>query len=207
MLIFTIANQIMLRVARHPDYIGDGLQIKSATGDAFRDVKLRTLRATENISALGRMYELEFVPTSTRKIKTNIEDLPFSALEKVNSVSIKCYNLISDVEKYNVGEIDAFPVNYGMIAEDTDGVFTTPEKNAITLYSSVSISMQAIQEVDVKVNRNSIDLNSVKETLGNTNTRVNELEKELEAQKLKEVDQEKRITALEEIVQKLINEK
>ncbi|QEL88487.1 phage tail spike protein [Bacillus mycoides] len=195
---FTFANQIMFRVARHPDYVGDGLQIKSATGDAFRDIKLRTLRATENISAQGRMYALEFVPTSTRKIKTNIEDLPFSALEKVNSVSIKCYNLISDVEKYNAGEIDTLPLNYGMIAEDTDGVFTTPEKNAITLYSSVSISMQAIQEVDVKVN-------SVTESLRITDTRVDKLEKELEAQKLKEVDQEKRITALEEIVQKLIS--
>ncbi|UNP84832.1 phage tail spike protein [Bacillus mycoides] len=195
----TFANQIMFRVARHPDYVGDGLQIKSATGDAFRDIKLRTLRATENISALGRMYALEFVPTSTRKIKTNIDALPFSALEKVNSVSIKCYNLISDVEKYNVGEIDALPVNYGMIAEDTDNVFTTPEKNAITLYSSVSISMQAIQEVDVKVN-------SVTESLRITDTRVDKLEKELEAQKLKEVDQDKRIAALEEAFQKLLND-
>ncbi|HFJ9375113.1 TPA: phage tail spike protein [Bacillus nitratireducens] len=202
---FTIANQLMFRVARHPDYIGDGLQIKSATGDAFRDVKLRTLRATENISALGRMYALEFVPTSTRKVKTNIEDLSFSALEKVNSVRIKRYNLISDVDKYNAGEIDALPINYGMIAEDTDGVFTTPEKNAITLYSTVSISIQAIQEVDVKVNQNAINLNGIAESLRDTNTRVDELEKELEAQKLKEVDQEKRITALEELVQKLIN--
>ncbi|MED1403857.1 phage tail spike protein [Bacillus mycoides] len=195
---FTFANQIMFRVARHPDYVGDGLQIKSATGDAFRDIKLRTLRATENISASGRMYALEFVPTSTRKIKTNINDLPFSALEKINSVSIKCYNLITDVEKYNAGEIDVLPINYGMIAEDTDSVFTTPEKNAVTLYSSVSISIQAIQEVDIKVN-------SIAESLRNTDTRVDELEKELEAQKLKEVDQEKRITALEELIQKLIN--
>ncbi|OUA93116.1 peptidase S74, partial [[Bacillus thuringiensis] serovar konkukian] len=37
---FTFANQIMFRMARHPDYVGDGLQIKSATGDAFRDIKL-----------------------------------------------------------------------------------------------------------------------------------------------------------------------
>ncbi|ARJ26056.1 peptidase S74 (plasmid) [Bacillus mycoides] len=201
----TLGNLIMFRISRDINYIGDGIQLKSAMGDAFRDMKLRTLRAIENISAQGRMYALEFVPTSTRKIKTNIEDLPFSALEKVNSVSIKCYNLISDVEKYNAGEIDALPVNYGMIAEDTDGVFTTPEKNAVTLYSSVSISMQAIQEVDVKVNQNTINLNSIVESLRNTDTRVDELEKELEVQKLREVDQEKRITDLEELVQKMIN--
>ncbi|WP_086729749.1 phage tail spike protein, partial [Bacillus paranthracis] len=76
---FTFANQIMFRMARHPDYVGEGLQIKSTTGDAFRDIKLRTLRATENISAAGRMWAQEFIPSSSRTLKTNIEDLPFSA--------------------------------------------------------------------------------------------------------------------------------
>ncbi|MGH1024274.1 phage tail spike protein, partial [Bacillus paranthracis] len=74
---FTFANQIMFRMARHPDYVGEGLQIKSTTGDAFRDIKLRTLRATENISAVGRMWAQEFIPSSSRTLKTNIEDLPF----------------------------------------------------------------------------------------------------------------------------------
>ncbi|MDX5863890.1 phage tail spike protein, partial [Bacillus cereus group sp. BfR-BA-02138] len=73
---FTFANQIMFRMARHPDYVGEGLQIKSTTGDAFRDIKLRTLRATENISAAGRMWAQEFIPSSSRTLKTNIEDLP-----------------------------------------------------------------------------------------------------------------------------------
>ncbi|MGQ7231055.1 phage tail spike protein, partial [Bacillus cereus group sp. Bce029] len=80
---FTFANQIMFRMARHPDYVGEGLQIKSTTGDAFRDIKLRTLRATENISAAGRMWAQEFIPSSSRTLKTNIEDLPFSALDKI----------------------------------------------------------------------------------------------------------------------------
>jgi len=189
---FTFANQIMFRMARHPDYVGEGLQIKSATGDAFRDIKLKTLRATENISAQGKMYALEFIPTSTRKIKTNIEDLPFSALEKVNSVKIKQYNLIADVEKYNAGEIDILPVNYGMIAEDSDRVFTTPEKDAITLYSSVSITIQSVQELDWKTDNMQFDIGMLKQ--------------ELEAQKLKEVDQDNRIAALEELVRKLMNE-
>ncbi|MDX5928877.1 phage tail spike protein, partial [Bacillus cereus group sp. BfR-BA-00967] len=97
---FTFANQIMFRMARHPDYVGEGLQIKSTTGDAFRDIKLRTLRATENISAAGRMWAQEFIPSSSRTLKTNIEDLPFSALDKINSVNIKQYHFIRDVERF-----------------------------------------------------------------------------------------------------------
>ena len=38
-----------------------------------------------------------------------------------------------------------------MIAEESDDVFTTPQKDAVTLYSSVAISIQSIQEVDFKV--------------------------------------------------------
>ncbi|MGH0664136.1 phage tail spike protein, partial [Bacillus paranthracis] len=97
---FTFANQIMFRMARHPDYVGEGLQIKSATGDAFRDIKLRTLRATENISATGRMWAQEFIPNSSRTLKMDIEDLPFSALDKINSVNIKQYHFIRDVERF-----------------------------------------------------------------------------------------------------------
>ncbi|MGG0282910.1 phage tail spike protein [Bacillus pacificus] len=196
---FTFANQIMFRMARHPDYVGDGLQIKSATGDAFRDIKLRTLRATENISATGRMWAQEFIPNSSRTLKTDIEDLPFSALDKINSVNIKQYHFIRDVERLESGESITLPINYGMIAEDTDDVFTTPQKDAIKLYSSVAISIQAIQEVDFKVKNLQFDNGMLKQEL--------EVQRqELEAQKLKEVDQDNRIAALEELVRKLMNE-
>ncbi|MGN4844344.1 phage tail spike protein, partial [Bacillus cereus group sp. MYBK110-2] len=110
---FTFANQIMFRMARHPDYVGEGLQIKSATGDAFRDIKLRTLRATENISATGRMWAQEFIPNSSRALKMDIEDLPFSALDKINSVNIKQYHFIRDVERFESGESITLPINYG----------------------------------------------------------------------------------------------
>ncbi|MEW9139064.1 phage tail spike protein [Bacillus wiedmannii] len=206
---FTFANQIMLRVSRHPDYVGDGLQIRNATGDAYRDIRLRTLRATENISAAqGKMYALEFVPMSTRKIKTNIEDLPFSALEKVNSVKIKQYNLIADVEKYNAGEIDVLPVNYGMIAEDSDRVFTTPVKDAITLYSSVSITMQSVQELDWKTDNMQFDIGMLKQELEAEKPEKVYIENQLSELKVLVNSQEDRIAKLEELLlQQLINEK
>ncbi|MDX5960962.1 phage tail spike protein [Bacillus cereus group sp. BfR-BA-00331] len=195
---FTFANQIMFRMARHPDYVGDGLQIKSATGDAFRDIKLRTLRATENISATGRMWAQEFIPNSSRTLKTDIEDLPFSALDKINSVNIKQYHFIRDVERFESGESITLPINYGMIAEDTDDVFTTPQKDAIKLYSSVAISIQAIQEVDFKVKNLQFDNGMLKQE-------VDTLKEQLEAEKLEKISMKAEIDELKGLVQQLLN--
>ncbi|ANT40320.1 minor structural protein [Bacillus phage PfIS075] len=197
---FTFANQIMFRMARHPDYVGEGLQIKSTTGDAFRDIKLRTLRATENISAVGRMWAQEFIPSSSRTLKTNIEDLPFSALDKINSVNIKQYHFIRDVERFESGESITLPINYGMIAEDSDDVFTTPQKDAVTLYSSVAISIQAIQEVDFKVKNLQFDHGMLKQE-------VVTLKEQLEAEKLEKVSMKAEIDELKVLVQQLINKK
>ena len=195
---FTFANQIMFRMARHPDYVGEGLQIKSATGDAFRDIKLRTLRATENISATGRMWAQEFIPNSSRALKTDIEDLPFSALDKINSVNIKQYHFIRDVERFESGESITLPINYGMIAEDTDDVFTTPQKDAIKLYSSVAISIQAIQEVDFKVENLQFDHGMLKQEVDN-------LKEQLEAEKLEKISMKAEIDELKVLVQQLLN--
>ncbi|MCU5611998.1 phage tail protein [Bacillus paranthracis] len=195
---FTFANQIMFRMARHPDYVGEGLQIKSATGDAFRDIKLRTLRATENISATGRMWAQEFIPNSSRALKTDIEDLPFSALDKINSVNIKQYHFIRDVERFESGESITLPINYGMIAQDTDDVFTTPQKDAIKLYSSVAISIQAIQEVDFKVENLQFDHGMLKQEVDN-------LKEQLEAEKLEKISMKAEIDELKVLVQQLLN--
>ncbi|MCP1181281.1 tail fiber domain-containing protein [Bacillus sp. 1663tsa1] len=193
----TLANLIMLRMSRNINYVGDGLQIKSSDGSGWRDIKLRTLRAMENISATGRMWAVEFIPTSSRKLKTNIQDLPFSALDKINSVNIKQYHMIRDVERFESGESITIPVNYGMIAEESDDVFTTLQKDAVTLYSSVSISIQAIQEVDFKVKNLNFDHGMLKQE-------VDTLREQLEAEKKEKLlfakrmdEQEKRIEKLE----------
>ncbi|WP_254635223.1 phage tail spike protein, partial [Paenibacillus sp. GbtcB18] len=94
---FTFANQIMMRISRN--FIDDGIKVMNGSGSSWANVKLGVLRTIGNIGCNGDVYGKNFINTSTRKIKTNIEYLPFSALEKVNSVRIQQYNLISDVEK------------------------------------------------------------------------------------------------------------
>ncbi|MCU5292923.1 tail fiber domain-containing protein [Bacillus cereus] len=192
-------GRLMLRASLVSGY-DMNLQIKDVYGNGWRDIELRTLRAKENISATGRMWAQEFIPNSSRTLKTDIEDLPFSALDKINSVNIKQYHFIRDVERFESGESITLPINYGMIAEDSDDVFTTPQKDAVTLYSSVAISIQAIQEVDFKVKNLQFDHGMWKQE-------VDTLKEQLEAEKLEKVSMKAEIDELKVLVQQLINEK
>lgn len=131
-------GSLRFRVSNHPDYSGLGFQVMNGTG--FANMKLNILRTTGNMSSEGTIYAVAFQPTSSRKIKTNFEDLPFSALQKVNSVNIKQYNFIKDVEAYEAGLSDKVETYYGMIAEDVDQVFTSPERDSVNLYNISSIS-------------------------------------------------------------------
>ncbi|CDN33572.1 unnamed protein product, partial [Bacillus thuringiensis DB27] len=174
-----IMGNAMIRSSFVQGY-NNGLQIKDMMGKGWKDIELRTLRAKENISASGRMWAQEFIPNSSRTLKTDIEDLPFSALDKINSVNIKQYHFIRDVERFESGESITLPINYGMIAEDSDDVFTTPQKDAVTLYSSVAISIQSIQEVDFKVKNLQFDHGMLKQE-------VDTVKEQLEAEKLEKV--------------------
>ncbi|MGK8430586.1 phage tail spike protein [Bacillus cereus] len=193
-----IMGNAMIRSSFVQGY-NNGLQIKDMMGKGWKDIELRTLRAQENISATGRMWAQEFIPNSSRKLKTDIEDLPFSALDKINSVNIKQYHFIRDVERFESGESIILPINYGMIAEDSDDVFTTPQKDAVTLYSSVSISIQAIQEVDFEVKNLQFDHGMLKQE-------VDTLKEQIEAEKLEKVSMKAEIAELKVLVQQLINE-
>ncbi|MEX0415814.1 phage tail spike protein [Bacillus sp. C30] len=202
-----VMGRVMIRSSLASGY-DTGLQIKDTLGNSWRDLELRTLRAKENISATGGVWAREFIPNSSRKIKTNIEDLQFSALQTLNSVRIKKYNMISDVEKYDAGEIDVLPVYYGMIAEDSDSVFTTPEKNAVTLYSSVSITMQSVQELDWKADNMQFDIGMVKQALEAEKREKVFIQDQLYELKDLVVRQEDRIAKLEKLLlQQLIDKK
>ncbi|EOG8705857.1 phage tail spike protein [Bacillus cereus] len=192
-----IMGNAMIRSSFVQGY-NNGLQIKDMMGKGWKDIELRTLRAQENISAIGRMWAQEFIPNSSRTLKTDIEDLPFSALDKINSVNIKQYHFIRDVERFESGESITIPINYGMIAEDSDDVFTTPQKDAVTLYSTVAISIQAIQEVDFKVKNLQFDHGMLKQE-------VDTFKEQLEAEKLEKVSMKAEIDELKVLVQQLLN--
>lgn len=197
---------IKLRYSSHPDDNGKGLHL--VEGGGIGNMKLNILRADGNISSQGTVYAVAFQPTSSRKIKTNFEDLPFSALKKVNSVNIKQYNFIKDVEEYKEGLRDKIDTYYGMVAEDVDQVFASPERDSVNLYNIVSISIQAIQEVDWKVNNLQFDIGMLKQELEAEKNEKRFILYQLDEVKALVVSQEDRISKLEELLlQQLINKK
>ncbi|MEB8747663.1 phage tail spike protein, partial [Bacillus cereus] len=179
-----------------------GLQIMNGIGGQWRDIELRTLRANENVNANGQMWAKAFNPTSARNMKENIKDIPFSALDKIMSLAIKQYNFRDDMydlyqlrvnkpeektEPYTIKEIETY---FGMIADDTDGIFTDKEKRAINLYNTVSIFIAAFQQQYHQFNE---ELTTVKSENKQLKEQVTTLTND--------------VSTLTELVQKLINGK
>ncbi|MFZ7755864.1 phage tail spike protein [Bacillus thuringiensis] len=176
-----IMGNAMIRSSFVQGY-NNGLQIKDMMGKGWKDIELRTLRAQENVNANGQMWAKAFNPTSARNMKENIKDIPFSALNKIMSLAIKQYNFRDDMydlyqmrvkkpkeqtEPYTTKEIETY---FGMIADDTDDIFTDKEKHAINLYNTVSILIAAFQQLycefislKEQVKQNAEELHVVKE--------------------------------------------
>ncbi|MFB7351730.1 phage tail spike protein [Bacillus thuringiensis] len=180
----------------------NGLQIKDMMGQGWKDIELRTLRAQENVNANGQMWAKAFNPTSARNMKENIKDIPFSALDKIMSLAIKQYNFKDDMydlyqmrvnkpeeqtEPYTTKEIETY---FGMIADDTEDIFTDKEKRAINLYNTVSIFIAAFQQQYHQFNE---ELTTVKGENKQLKEQVTKLTND--------------VSTLTELVQKLIDEK
>ncbi|MEF7633228.1 phage tail spike protein [Bacillus thuringiensis] len=196
-----IMGNAMIRSSFVQGY-NNGLQIKDMMGQGWKDIELRTLRAQENINATGQMWAKAFNPTSARNMKENIKDIPFSALDKIMSLAIKQYNFKDDMydlyqmrvnkpeeqtEPYTTKEIETY---FGMIADDTDAIFTDKEKRAINLYNTVSILIAAFQRQYHQFNE---ELTTVKGENKQLKEQITKLTND--------------VSTLKELVQKLINEK
>ncbi|HGE7613802.1 TPA: phage tail spike protein [Bacillus cereus] len=196
-----IMGNAMIRSSFVQGY-NNGLQIKDMMGQGWKDIELRTLRAQENVNANGQMWAKAFNPTSARNMKENIKDIPFSALDKIMSLAIKQYNFKDDMydlyqmrvnkpeeqtEPYTTKEIETY---FGMIADDTDAIFTDKEKRAINLYNTVSIFIAAFQQQYHQFNE---ELTTVKGENKQLKEQVTKLTND--------------VSTLTELVQKLIDEK
>ncbi|MDZ4453201.1 tail fiber domain-containing protein [Bacillus cereus] len=152
-----IMGNAMIRSSFVQGY-NNGLQIKDMMGQGWKDIELRTLYAQEDAIATQNMWAKAFKTTSARNMKENIKDIPFSALDKIMNLAIKQYNFKDDMydlyqmrvnkpeektEPYTTKEIETY---FGMIADDTDAIFTDKEKRAINLYNTVSILIAAFQQ-------------------------------------------------------------
>ncbi|PEB96667.1 phage tail spike protein [Bacillus cereus] len=196
-----IMGRVTIRSSLVSGY-NNGLQIKDSQGSGWRDIQLRTLYAEEDAIATQNMWAKAFKTTSARNMKENIKDIPFSALDKIMNLAIKQYNFKDDMydlyqmrvnkpeeqtEPYTTKAIETY---FGMIADDTDDIFTDKEKRAINLYNTVSIFIAAFQQQYHEFNES---LTTVKGENNQLKEQVATLTND--------------VSTLKELVQKLINEK
>ncbi|MEE6183167.1 phage tail spike protein [Bacillus pretiosus] len=140
-----------------------------------------------------------FMSPSLREYKSNIRDVSFSALEKIRNVRVRQFNYKNAVnELYKMREerdpneppltTEDIKTYYGAIVDECDESFIDESGKGIHLYSYSSLTIKALQELEVK--------------------RDEEI-KALEERHTTNMEQmNRRIEVLEQLlVQKLINEK
>ncbi|QUG82412.1 phage tail spike protein [Bacillus nitratireducens] len=139
-----------------------------------------------------------FMSPSLREYKSNIRDVSFSALEKIRNVRIRQFNYKNAVnELYKMREekdpndppltTQDIKTYYGTIVDESDEEFIDESGKGIHLYSYTSLTIKALQELE-----------------------------EIQNEKIQEIERKhneeitlmnSKIATLEELVQKLINEK
>ncbi|KWU66035.1 peptidase S74 [Bacillus mycoides] len=139
-----------------------------------------------------------FMSPSLREYKSNIRDVSFSALEKIRNVRVREFNYKNAVnELYKMREEkdpNDPPVTtqdikkyYGAIVDESDEAFVDESGKGIHLYSYASLAIKALQELE-----------------GIQNEKIQEIERKHN----EEITlMNSKIATLEELVQKLINEK
>ncbi|NMW16343.1 tail fiber domain-containing protein, partial [Bacillus paranthracis] len=138
-----------------------------------------------------------FMTPSLREYKSNIRDIPFSALEKIRSLKIRQFNYKNAVnELYKMREekspndppltIEDIKTYYGLIVDECDEMFVDESGKGIHLYSYASIGIKGLQEVDATVQEQEVEIANLKSQVAN---------------------QENRIVRLEELLQQLIDKK
>ena len=85
----------------------------------------------DNVHALG------FYETSSRLLKQNIEDYTGDALALVLGVRIRTFSFKNEPHVRRIG----------IIAEETDPVFTSPNRDGFSLPDSIAITMRAVQQL------------------------------------------------------------
>ncbi|WP_426952167.1 phage tail spike protein [Bacillus mycoides] len=139
-----------------------------------------------------------FMSPSLREYKSNIRDVSFSALEKIRNVRVREFNYKNAVnELYKMREEkdpDDPPVTtqdikkyYGAIVDESDEAFVDESGKGIHLYSYASLTIKALQELE------EIQNSKIKEMERKHNEEITLMNS--------------KIATLEELAQKLINEK
>jgi hypothetical protein len=123
---------------------GVGGLLMDYTGLTFDNTTLRTTKNAEvggTLTVTGNTTSNAFYQSSSRTLKTNIEQLEISGLDLLNQVNVVKFNYLNDLENKRIG----------FIAEDTPIELSTKEQNVMDTNSTIGILIKAVQELTDKV--------------------------------------------------------
>lgn len=83
-----------------------------------------------------------FIANSARSLKTDIKPTKYNAVDEINKIKVVDFYFKSDSKKENP--------KIGFIADDTDPIFSTKEKNSMDLYNTCGMLLKAVQELSAE---------------------------------------------------------
>ncbi len=83
-----------------------------------------------------------FIANSARSLKTDIKPTKYNAIDEINKIEVVDFYFKSDNKKENP--------KVGFIADDTDPIFSTKEKNSMDLYNTCGMLLKAVQELSAE---------------------------------------------------------
>ena len=106
--------------------IGTGIELNSGSESTFtNDIKAKS-----------------FIANSARSLKTDIRPTKYNAIDEINKIEVVDFYFKSDNKKENP--------KVGFIADDTDPIFSTKEKNSMDLYNTCGMLLKAVQELSAE---------------------------------------------------------
>lgn len=106
--------------------IGTGIKLSPSSESTFtNDIKAKS-----------------FIANSARSLKTDIKPTKYNAIDEINKIDVVDFYFKSDNKKENP--------KIGFIADDTDPIFSTKEKNSMDLYNTCGMLLKAVQELSAE---------------------------------------------------------
>jgi len=94
------------------------------------------------IYAKGKVTAESFVSNSARSLKTDIRPTKYNAVEEINKVNVVDFYFKSDTKKENP--------RIGFIADDTEPILSTKNKNSMDHYNCIGMLLKAVQELSAE---------------------------------------------------------
>ncbi|MCI0767421.1 phage tail spike protein [Bacillus sp. TL12] len=186
------------------------VKLRNSRVEGYRDV-VQVL--TDSVGDGWGGVKAHIISPSLREYKSNIRDVPFSALEKIRNAKVRAFNYKGDVNLlYEMREnkdpndppltTKDIKTYFGFVVDECDDVFIDKDGTGTHLYSTSALTVKSVQELEEKHDQEIAKLN---ERLEAKEAEITVLKEKLEAKDIEISTMNSRMASLEALVQNLIN--